>query len=98
MIALHQKQNKKMKCKVKDNHPSVRARVNLLLVSLVIFLVFHATSGWGQDNFGAISRGSIRIRDQYFQIVNLSVVETGNFDYRKLVWINDELSNPLPVN
>ena len=87
-----------MKYKVKDNHPGVRARGNLLLVSLVMFLVVHATPGWGQNNFGAVSRGPIRIRNQYFQIVNFNVVESGNFDYRKLVWIDDEFSNPLRVN
>lgn len=46
-----------MKRKVKDNHPDVRARGNLLLVSLVMFLVVHADPGWGQDNFGAANRG-----------------------------------------
>ncbi len=65
MTALHQKQNKHMACKVKDNHPGVRARVNLLLVSLVMFLVVYVTPGWGQDDFGAVSRGPIRIRNQF---------------------------------
>lgn len=54
-----------MKRKVKDNHPGVRARGNLPLVPLVIVLVFHATPGWGQNNFGAVSRGPIRIRNQF---------------------------------
>ncbi len=50
---------------MQDNHPSVRARVNLLLVSLVMFVVVHATPGWGQDTFDAASRGPIRIRNQF---------------------------------
>ncbi len=29
----------------------------------------------------------------YFQIVNFNVVESGNFDYKKLVWIDSELTN-----
>jgi hypothetical protein len=34
----------------------------------------------------------------FFQIVNFNVVETGNFDYKKLVWIDDEFSNQMCVN
>lgn len=34
----------------------------------------------------------------YFQIVNFNVVESGNFDYRKLVWIDDKFPNTLRVN
>lgn len=29
----------------------------------------------------------------YFQIVNFNVAESGNFDYKKLVWIEDEFTN-----
>jgi hypothetical protein len=34
----------------------------------------------------------------YFQIVNFNVVETGNFDYRTLVWLDDEVSKSTCAN